>query len=574
MTTKIATYFKTQFPNGDVTETYNDVLFDEEHDRYCKFNLDIGWAMKGGHSNRRADKNGDRIRKYDRICCGYFTCENENCRVYNLPRRPPVKKNAVCKELNEGCKYCSGALVHKPCLARVNSAMDEYMEKNPTLQPKAATVGIDSRTGTIIASTREIDPILGNRERTRYETRKAKERMNMTSLDDDPVKPFMKINNTYPGYLTAASVLPDLVLISFQGPSMPNCARISMFPIATDVTYKAVGSYYLCSSLIYSIESRRHVVIFQAILDRLTETSYQHYFTTLFSAFQIYSGREEHEGLRYLKGCYMYWMQSVQRVSSNHNVVLPENRQRFLDLTYTIRVTCSNATLNQCIAIMINEFPGSRRWIRWWLQPKIRSMIFNSQSLMKPALRTHSIRTGNACENYHSILYRNMPKKMLLISALNCLLKFAANDEEDIRQFYEHGILPTYNHTPRTQPNSRFRSTYYQASDSRPPDHNAVLFAEESEDERENDEPQQIKQLELPIAHLMVPNNDDLQNVCDNEIGVAHMVENDCLTLQADDPIVVNILGSLDDNEFEKIPSELMSIFNGDNQYRDSIHNN
>ena len=81
-----------------------------------------------------------------------------------------------------------------------------------------------------------------------------------------------------------------------------------------------------------------------------------------------------------------------------------------------------------------------------------------------------------------------MPKKLPLIPALNCLLKFAANDEEDIRQFYEHSILPTYNRTRRIQPNSRLGSTYYQASDSRPPDHNAVLFAEESEDERENDE--------------------------------------------------------------------------------------
>ncbi|KAI7856038.1 hypothetical protein BDC45DRAFT_581692 [Circinella umbellata] len=292
---------------------------EEKHDRYCKFNLDIGWAMKGGHSNRRADKNGDRIRKYDRVCCGYFTCENGNCKVYNLPRRPPARKNAVCKELNEGCKSCSGTRAHKPCPARVvyifskkgctmshinmhwhgqysrkhlsmeqNNAMDNYVEKNPTLRPKGATVGIDSRTGTIISSTQEIDPILGNRERTRYETRKAKERMNITSLDNDPVKPFLKINNAYPGYLTAASALPDLVLNSFRGPSMPSCARITMFSIATDVTYKAVGSYYLCSSLIYSVESRRHVVIFQAILDKLTEASYQHYFTTLFSVLRHY----------------------------------------------------------------------------------------------------------------------------------------------------------------------------------------------------------------------------------------------------------------------------------------------
>ncbi|KAG2225856.1 hypothetical protein INT45_007100 [Circinella minor] len=248
-------------------------------------------------------------------------------------------------------------------------------------------------------------------------------------------------------------------------------------------------------------------------------------------AFRIYSGREEHEGLRYLKGCYMHWI---------------------------------DATLNQCVAIMINEFPGSRRWIRCWLQPKICSMIFNSQSLMKPTLRTHSIRTGNACENYHSILYRNMPKKMPLLSALNCLLKFAANDEEDIRQFYEHGILPTPNRTPRIQPNSRLGSIYYQVSDSRPPDHNAVLFAEESEDERENDAPQQIKQLELLVTHLMVPNNDDLQIVCDNEIGIAHMVENDCLTLQADDPIVECSVQQEDDKHSE--PLERGAIPSGEDQ--------
>ncbi|KAI7851391.1 hypothetical protein BDC45DRAFT_572175 [Circinella umbellata] len=279
MTTKIVTYFKTQFPNGDVTETCNDVVFDEEHDRYYKFNLDIGWAMKGGHSNRRADKNVDciHIRKYDRVCCGYFTWENENCKVYNLPRRPPARKNAVCKELNEGCKSCNGTLAHKPCPARVvyifskkgctmthinmhshgqysrkhlsmeqNNAMDNYVEKNLTLQPKGATVDFN---------------------------------------DDN----------------------------------------------------KQLGFIQDCS------------------LSQLNG---------FLKGFWIYSLREEHEGLRYLKGCYMHWMQSVKRISSNHNVVLPENRQRFLNLTYTIRVTRSNASLNQCITIMINEFPGSRRWIR------------------------------------------------------------------------------------------------------------------------------------------------------------------------------------------------------------------
>lgn len=50
------------------------------------------------------------------------------------------------------------------------------------------------------------------------------------------------------------------------------------------------------------------------------------------AAYTMYTGRND--GLSYLKGCYMHWMQSVQRISSNHNMVPPEHHKRFLRYAY------------------------------------------------------------------------------------------------------------------------------------------------------------------------------------------------------------------------------------------------
>ncbi|KAI9349912.1 hypothetical protein BD770DRAFT_413126 [Pilaira anomala] len=55
---------------------------------------------------------------------------------------------------------------------------------------------------------------------------------------------------------------------------------------------------------------------------------------------------------------------------------------------------------------ILREFPNSRRWMQWWLQPSISSTILICRSLMKESLRQHDSRTSNAIESYHSALYR------------------------------------------------------------------------------------------------------------------------------------------------------------------------
>ncbi|OBZ81170.1 hypothetical protein A0J61_10781, partial [Choanephora cucurbitarum] len=50
------------------------------------------------------------------------------------------------------------------------------------------------------------------------------------------------------------------------------------------------------------------------------------------------------EGIGYLKGCHMHWMQSVQRVVKNHSAVPPQMRNEFLALTYKLRTAETQST--------------------------------------------------------------------------------------------------------------------------------------------------------------------------------------------------------------------------------------
>ncbi|KAI7860515.1 hypothetical protein BDC45DRAFT_494612 [Circinella umbellata] len=55
---------------------YNEVApayFNAEIGRYDKFTLDIGWAMRSVHSNRRIKKG--TCRHYKKICNGFVTCK-------------------------------------------------------------------------------------------------------------------------------------------------------------------------------------------------------------------------------------------------------------------------------------------------------------------------------------------------------------------------------------------------------------------------------------------------------------------------------------------------------------------
>lgn len=64
-------------------------------------------------------------------------------------------------------------------------------------------------------------------------------------------------------------------------------ANLSKLPIVTDVTYKALKIGIICTSVMYSPETRKHNVIFQAIMNGSTKKYFEEYFKTLFTALAI-----------------------------------------------------------------------------------------------------------------------------------------------------------------------------------------------------------------------------------------------------------------------------------------------
>ncbi|KAJ8651994.1 hypothetical protein O0I10_012389 [Lichtheimia ornata] len=448
------TFFNTPFPENDCTEWCPDVYFNHAENAYDHFNLDIGWCLRGGNSNCVGDDPSIRI--YYRVCCGYNVCEDikdEKCILKDIQLRPAVKPSVNKKRLKQGCKGCNGDLVHYSCPVRVyykfipegcemrhqgthshkvcsrkhlsatqNRQMDELVTQHPAIQPKAASIGIDQQNRRVIEPAYNIDPILINRERVGYEMRKAKERKGQPISAKDPIEAFSKIQYEYPYFLMFANLIEQHFFISFKSPTIGPFVNFSQYPIVTDITYKAVRDCYLCSSVIYSPEIAKHVVIFQAIMKSTTTWQLQQYFLFLFTAcklnfidkdkvfgfimdfsqaeingflaaYSTYTSKDD--GLMYLKGCYMHWMQSVQRVSSNHNAIPPPQRQFFLRWVYKIRTTTSEQVFNNQLFVMTTQFPATRSWIKWWLQPTIRSMNFNTCSVMKPSLRESGVRTGS-----------------------------------------------------------------------------------------------------------------------------------------------------------------------------------
>ncbi|KAL1934563.1 hypothetical protein VTP01DRAFT_6745 [Rhizomucor pusillus] len=146
--------------------------------------------------------------------------------------------------------------------------MNECVKKEHVPSTNAATVGINPATGALAPSLREINFVLGNRERAAYESTK-------------------KIERKYENYIILANVVQTFFFIILLSPMTKMFANLSKLPIVTDVTYKALKIGIICTSVMYSPETRKHNVIFQAIMNGSTKTYFEEYFKTLFTALAI-----------------------------------------------------------------------------------------------------------------------------------------------------------------------------------------------------------------------------------------------------------------------------------------------
>ncbi|KAG2214760.1 hypothetical protein INT45_006289 [Circinella minor] len=468
------------------------------------------------------------VHRYTKNCNGFIQCTDKNCRFFAKQLRPPLDLEQIKKQCTViGCMNCGGYLEHVDtctvaahyCFRGMKCTVEQigthnhaqYLSKHlseeekdmlaerlrvdPTVTPKAAIRGNNRRTGEVVDSVIDINPILATRDRTEYELNKIHEEIDIPRRGEF-LGEFGKIMNTCPNYFLHAQVVPSSFLIIYRSPTINGYCRFQDFPAVTDVTYKAVEKgHYVCTAVIYVPELKRHTAIFQALLGGQKEEYFSQYFFAFFvdhkvrldgtnfflgmmldfsmaqvngfqQAYKRYTGKDD--GMRYVKDCYMHWMQSVQRINSNHNIIKPEESAQFQKLVYVIRTTKDTDEFCRSCKELVTRYKYTYKWIKWWLQPTISSMTFQHCTSMNDTLQRHLYRTTNAVESFHHDLYRNMVHSLPLSLALPQLLNYIQSDVRILANYEEHAVPSTYNRVPR--PKKKKTSSKKEVNDGRPLD--------------------------------------------------------------------------------------------------------
>lgn len=568
------TFFKNQFPDGDEKET-TTAEYSSEKNTYVNFDLNIGWQLETTYC-KNFKKEGRKV--YSKKCLGSVYCSNTSCELFSFDRRPASTLNNIYKQ---ECDVCGETLARRTCDVKVkfifqnksscqmfhkgNHTHGKYQQKHltkqekenidsvvdadPLITPKAGTVGVSARTGGLTEPLRDsVAEILNNKDRTKYELEKSRERRGVTKRGDF-LGELGKIQDEFDGFFVSCEVLKSKFSIVFSAPEMIKYnLSFSSHPLITDVTYKAVeDGYYLCSSVIFSPQLRKYIVIFQAVIGNLTAQTFETYFTQLFQHFSV--NAEKFMGIvmdfsaaqikgfkaaftklfpsedpsKFLKGCYMHYMQSVQRIVSNYAVVPRDSNARFLALVKTLRETADQQVFLKTVLELSLEFPNCRKWLKWWLQPTISSMIFQSCTKQQPILWNHPTRTSNAVESYHSTLYNVMKKvyKQPLSTSLRFILQYSRGDGSLLSSFYEKGILPAYRKKPAAK-KRKIKVDHFAESDSRAPDNNSALFTDKYANKKVIDETDDECEITIDLTKKRKANDED-----DSDPLVAEKLDDD-----------------------------------------------
>ncbi|KAG2232278.1 hypothetical protein INT48_001563 [Thamnidium elegans] len=270
-------------------------------------------------------------------------------------------------EGGKGIKHSYGPCFQKHLTQEELVKVDKMIKKNPSITTSHAIAGI--------ANSRIFE----------HEIRKSRVRSGLSSpLSKNHFEEFAKIKEEFPGYIISAELASAKFCIIFSVPKMTKVKLpFDTQPMITGETYKAVcEGYYLCYTVIYVPEMKKHLVIFQAIVKKLDTNQFAVYFEalskkfgivpdtfrgmimdfsfvqcegflkTFFSSFRL----DKAHAMPFLKRYFMHWMQSVQKIVSNYTVVSPvTNVSVFVESGRKI----------------LSEFPCARRWIKWRLQLSI-----------------------------------------------------------------------------------------------------------------------------------------------------------------------------------------------------------
>ncbi|KAJ6559943.1 hypothetical protein B0H19DRAFT_912372, partial [Mycena capillaripes] len=121
-------------------------------------------------------------------------------------------------------------------------------------------------------------------------------------------------------------------------------------------------------------------------------------------------GRKESElrqaAAALLKGCRQHFDNQITRVARISRIVGPDRQARFRKLAKELLRQKTMKGLRACAAELIQEFPGAKPWVKWWMRPSHASMLFLVASGMALKLWESLPATTNGAEAMHHRIYR------------------------------------------------------------------------------------------------------------------------------------------------------------------------
>ena len=152
-------------------------------------------------------------------------------------------------------------------------------------------------------------------------------------------------------------------------------------------------------------------------------------------------------------------------------------------LLFGLRMVETEAQYNKIWEKVLEMYPKSKRFVRWWNSESVCGSIFPAVSTMNSRLLRHYCFTTNAVESFHNKLYHLIKKNQPLNNNLRSVLQYTEHGEKALSHFIKGARLYYGNNNEesrkrkasnaRTRRNRRKSAKY--VNDGRAPDYIQAL---------------------------------------------------------------------------------------------------
>lgn len=130
-----------------------------------------------------------------------------------------------------------------------------------------------------------------------------------------------------------------------------------------------------------------------------------------------------------LKGCRQHFDNQITRVARISRIVGPERQSTFRKFARELLRQRTMKELRACAAVFIQEFPGAKPWVEWWMRPGHASMLFLVASGMSLKLWESLPATTNSAESMNHKTYRMIGRRNSLFYGMAGLVRMGETFE-------------------------------------------------------------------------------------------------------------------------------------------------